>query len=145
MLPASISSTSATAGSWPGNARNVGAAARRREHSCGPRATTKGPKHTTVKLHAGRAVERARRDQDDPAQPLGDDAVARHRHPGAALHRDVPGSGAQFGDETFEVFGVDIGDGGRALDAEVGERGAQVRELRLHRSGRAALVRRRRR
>ena len=81
-------------GELAGDAWHVGAAARRREHSCGPRAATKGPKQTTVKLHAGRAVERARRDQDDPAQPLGNDAVARHRHPGAALHRDVPGSGA---------------------------------------------------
>jgi hypothetical protein len=45
-------------------------------------------------VHALGAIERARRDEDHPAQPLREDAVTGHRHTRAALHRDELAGGA---------------------------------------------------
>ena len=76
----------------PDHARELGPARRlraRRARRGSDRAAGAGWIEPAVEVHAAGAVERARRDQHDPAQPLGEHAVARHRHAGAAVHRDA--------------------------------------------------------
>ena len=84
---------------------------------------------TAVEVHAGRTIERARRDEHDPAQPLREHAVARHRDAGAALHRDATRRGAHVGDELFEERDVDVGGGRGPFDRERRERAAQCGDL----------------
>ena len=82
-----------------------------------------------MEIHTGRAIERTGRDEDDPAQPLREDAVARHRHPGTAVHREPTRVRAHFGDELLEQRPVDVGRGRGAFDCERAERGPQRGDL----------------
>ena len=130
----------------PEDARKLGPA--RRGRRPGARRARLAPPEpvddAAVEVHAAGAIERARRDEDDPAQPLREHAVASHRHAGAAVHRDPSPVRAHVGDELVEQRGIDVGGRRRPLDREPGERGAQRRDLGRRRSARAARARRRR-
>ena len=91
------------------------------------------------------AVERAGGDEDDPAQPLGEHAVARHRDAGTAVHRDPPACGAHVGDELRRAASGSTSATRAARSiVNAGERGPQRRDLGRRRSARAARARRRR-
>ena len=92
-------------------------------------AATQRTDETAVKVHAGRTIERSRRDEHDPPEPLREHAVARHRDAGAALHRDATRRGAHIGDELFEERDIDVGGGRGPFDRERRERAAQCFDL----------------
>ena len=118
-------------GDLPEHAWKLGPALRRRGTRLGRRRLS--PAETVdnapVEVHAAGAIERARRDEDDPAEPLREHTVAGHRHSGPAMHRDASGVRPHIGNELFDQGHVDVGRRRGPLDREPGERGAQRGEL----------------
>jgi hypothetical protein len=115
----------------PEDAGKLGPTPRRRKAGRGRRrsASTQPVDDPAVEVHAGGAIERARGDEDDPAEPLREYTVAAHRHAGAAVHRDAPRVCAYLVDESLEEQRIDVGGRRGPFDRETAERGTQRGDL----------------
>ena len=103
-LPASISSASATAGTWPttrGSSGRLAGPGRRPRSAVGPRRAQPAD-GAVVEPHAARPVERAGEDQQHPPQPLDEHAVGAIVVPVPHMTASRPGRARTLVDQSLE-------------------------------------------